>query len=117
MSTLTERLHELIAEQQKGHENEPRHTIGEQLKDIAAREPNCAEILVQDLTITGMDLAAAEKMLQEYADKHRGSARAYCIPPTLAEKLLRDFYKLPEAGQAPAEPEHQEGYIDLSAFL
>ena len=45
------KLEELIAQQQKGHEAQPRFMIGEQLKEIAAREPLCAEILEKDLTV------------------------------------------------------------------
>ena len=117
MDTSTERLHSLIAEQQKGHEKEPRFMIGEQLKDIAAREPACAELIAQDLTVKEMSLAAVEKKFQEYSDKHHGNAKSFCISPVIAESILRQFYGLPEAGQAPAEPQQPEGYIDLSAFL
>ena len=45
------KLYDLIAEQQKGHENEPRFMIGEQLKEIAEREPLSAELLERDLEI------------------------------------------------------------------
>ena len=112
------RLHELILEQQKGHENEPRFMIGEQLKDIAAREPLAAELLEKDLAIPEMSLAAAEKKLQEYADKNHKPAKCFCITPTVAEKILREIYGLPQGNKAPAAaPAPQNDYIDLSAFL
>ena len=110
-------LYQMIEAQQKGQENTPAWMIGEQLKEIAAREPASAELLEQDLANEAMSLKAAAKKLQEYADKHRGSARAYCITPQVAEGILREFYGLPKAGEAPAAPAQQEGYIDLSAFL
>lgn len=114
------KLYDLIAEQQKGHETEPRFMIGEQLKEIAEREPLSAELLERDLEIEEMNLEAAEKHFQEYADKNRGKAKAFCITPKVAERLLREFYGL----QIPEEnaPEKKEadssaGYIDLSSFL
>lgn len=108
----------MIEEQQKGHkETEPLFTVGEQLKDIARREPASAELLEKDLAVQEMSLAAAEKKLKEYADKNHGSVRCFCITPTVADRILREFYGLPEPGKAPAEPAPQEGYIDLSTFL
>lgn len=111
-------LQELIAQQQKGHETKPRFMIGEQLKEIAAREPKSAEILEKDLTLKEMSLEAAERTLQEYADKNHGNAKAFCISPITAEKILRKFYGLPERDKTENQPETAtEGYIDLSSFL
>ena len=111
------KLQEIIAQQQKGHENKPRFMIGEQLKEIAAREPKSAELIEQDLQVKEMSLEAAERAFQAYADQHKGNARTFCITPIVAEGILRKFYGLPEAGKAPEEPKPQEGYIDLSSFL
>ena len=114
------KIYDLIAEQQRGHETEPRFMIGEQLKEIAEREPLSAELLERDLEIEEMNLEAAEKHFQKHADKNRGKAKAFCITPKVAERLLREFYGL----QIPEEnaPEKKEadssaGYIDLSLFL
>lgn len=114
------KLYDMIAEQQKGHETEPRFMIGEQLKEIAEREPLSAELLERDLEIAEMSLEAAEKRFQKYADENHGSAKAFCITPAVAEKLLREFYGLPsEQSHAPEEKKTEQatGYIDLSAFL
>lgn len=118
--TIFENLSAMIAEQQKGHETKPRFMIGEQLREIAAREPLSAELLERDLVIEEMNLAAAEKHFQQYADKNHGSAQSFCITPAVAEKLLREFYGLPnpeDTVPAQPEPEPSAGYIDLSAFL
>lgn len=114
------KLYDLIAEQQKGHETEPRFMIGEQLKEIAEREPLSAELLERDLEIEEMNLEAAEKHFQEYADKNRGKAKAFCITPKVAERLLREFYGLPipeENAPDKKEADSSAGYIDLSSFL
>lgn len=114
------KLYDLIAEQQKGHETEPRFMIGEQLKEIAEREPLSAELLERDLEIKEMSLEAAEKHFQEYADKNHGKAKAFCITPKVAENLLREFYGLPipeENAPEKKEADSSAGYIDLSSFL
>ncbi len=119
-------LHAIISAQQKGHENEPLYMIGEQLKDIAEREPVSAELLEQDLGRTGMTLADAAKKLKEYADKNCKGAKCFCITPMVAEKILREFYGLPSAKEKEQVTEKKEvnsslssdsGYIDLTDFL
>lgn len=114
------KLYDMIAEQQKGHETEPRFMIGEQLKEIAEREPLSAELLERDLEIEEMNLEAAEKHFQEYADRNHGKAKAFCITPKVAERLLREFYGLPipeENAPEKKEADSSAGYIDLSSFL
>ena len=114
------KLYDLIAEQQKGHETEPRFMIGEQLKEIAEREPLSAELLERDLEIEEMNLEAVEKHFQEYADRNHGKAKAFCITPKVAERLLREFYGLPipeENAPEKKEADSSAGYIDLSSFL
>ena len=114
------KLYDLIAEQQKGHENKPRFMIGEQLKEIAEREPLSAELLERDLEIEEMNLEAAEKHFQEHADRNHGKAKAFCITPKVAERLLREFYGLPipeENAPEKKEADSSAGYIDLSSFL
>ncbi len=114
------KLHDLIAKQQKGHESKPRFMIGEQLKDIAEREPISAELLTRDLQIKEMNLEAAEKHFQAYSDKQSGQKGTFCITPVVAEKLLREFYGLPipeENAPEKKEADSSAGYIDLSAFL
>ena len=114
------KLFDLIAEQQKGHETEPRFMIGEQLKEIAEREPLSAELLERDLEIEEMNLEATEKHFQEYANRNHGEAKAFCITPKVAERLLREFYGLPipeENAPEKKEADSSAGYIDLSSFL
>lgn len=112
-----EALRKLIREQQGSTDTEPRYMIGEQLLEMAEREPACAELLEKDLVVKEMSLDAAAQKLKEYADKNHKGVGCFCIVPKVAEKILREFYGLPKAGEAPAEPAQQQGYIDLSSFL
>ena len=111
-----EQLIQIIASQQEGHENEPRYMIGEQLKDIASREPACIDILVQDLSVDGMKLEDAEKAFKKYADDNHGKAKCFCITPKIAEEILRKFYCLPES-DASLSVEAKNDYIDIESFI
>lgn len=93
-------LRQMIEEQRKGHEFEPLWTVGAQLMDMAEREPKTLEMLKQDLSVTGMGLKDAAAALKAYADKHHKKAREFCIPPHVAEDILRDFYKIPKMEEA-----------------
>lgn len=92
---------EKIAAQQKGKENTPAWMVGEQLKDICRSDPHCAEIVEQDLENTSMSIIEAEKKIKAYADKQKRTGNCVCVPPNVAEKIIREFYGLPEAGAAP----------------
>ena len=107
----SEKLRAIIAEQQRGHEEEPLYMVGMQLLGIAEKEPDSAELLEADLQTSGMGLADAA-----------GKAKCYCITPDTAEKILRSFYHLPEKkadGEEKSADEEgsADDFIDLSAFL
>ena len=103
----------LIEEQQKGKEGTAPWMVGEQLKEIAEREPACAELLAKDLTVSGMGIADAEKKLKAYADKNKNNGFC-CITPKVAEGILRKFYGLPERE---ATTKTEPMIFDLSAFI
>ena len=90
---------EKIEAQQKGKENTSAWMVGEQLKDICAADPHCAELVAQDLENKDMSLEKAAGKIKAYADelhkKQKGSC--VCVPPNEAEKILREFYGLPAA--------------------
>ena len=112
---MNAKLHELIENQRRGHENEPRWMIGEQLLEISARESGVSEILERDLKIPELSLAAAEKKFKEYADKnHRGGT--FVITPKVAEGILRDMYGLP-GGSVREAPASASPFLDLASFL
>ena len=88
--------------------------VGEQLKDICRREPGCAELVEKDLDMKGMGLADCEKQIKAYADKNKKGGFS-CVPPNVAEGIIRKFYGLPEAGEKKEAPAGK--VLDLSAFL
>ena len=103
--------------------------VGEQLKDICRREPRSAELLVQDLEVEKMSITEAEKKIKAFADKNKIGNFA-CVTPVEADKILREFYGLPEpfedGGAADRREENREGerrngsarkVIDLDAFF
>ena len=102
---------EKIEFQQTGKEGTPAFMIGEQLKGIIRDNPYAAEIVGADLDIKEMNLDAAAAMFEKYSDEHRAGKTCFCITPDVADKLLRDFYKIPEKGGAAS------GFIDLASFL
>ena len=113
-----EKLKQIITEQQKGHEDKPRFMIGEQLLEIAEKEELSRELLKQDLIITEMNLEAAEKHFQDYANKNRGGSKVFCITPKTAENLLRKFYGLPvESNGSKKENNTVSDFIDLTSFF
>lgn len=94
--------------------------IGEQLKDICRRDPACEAILLEDLQNPAMGLKAADKMLYDWGKNQAKGKGGYGISGQQAEKLLREFYGLPEAGAAaPAAetPKAESMVLDLSSFL
>ena len=113
-------LETIIRGQQKGKEALPEYTVGEQLLDMARHQPEIAELLEQDLAVKEMDLTAAAAKLKEYADKNHKGAKCFCVTPTVAEKIFREFYHLPEAdqsGERSAESGDAAPIIDLADFL
>lgn len=131
MTEYQKKAEALISGQQKGLDQyEPAFMAGEQLKDILRREPESAELLAQDLEKTGMGIKDAEKLIAEEARKHKKGNSA-CVPPWIAEDILRKFYGLRERtwgpgkestaeDQAPAVPAAQKkqgNVIDLSGLF
>lgn len=105
---------EKIEAQQKGLENTPAYYVGEQLKEICRRSPKAAELVLQDLDVKNMDLKSAERKIHDYADKNRGKSNTFCVPPDVAERILREFYGISE--DVP-ESKPDIGRINLEDFL
>jgi len=93
---------EKIEAQQKGKEDTTVWMVGEQLKDICREDLSFAEIVLADLENESMSIDKCEKQIKAYADKHRKGSCA-CVPPNVADRIIRKFYGLP--GQAEKKPE------------
>lgn len=95
-------VYEKIAAQQKGHENTDIWMVGQQLKDILRGDPALEEIVDKDLDVKDMSLANAAKKIKAWADaqhkKTKGSC--VCVPPDVAEGIIREFYGLPACGSS-----------------
>ena len=103
------------AQQAKLKETDPAWMVGEQLKDICRSDPHCEGIVAEDLESEAMSLEKAAAALKKYSDDNHGKARCFCIPPKVADQILRKFYGLPEASAGPA-PTTSDTF-DLSAFM
>ena len=113
-----ENICKMIAEQQKGKEGTPAWMVGEQLKEIASREPVSAELLEKDLAVTEMNLEKAADQIKKKADElHKAQkGNCVCVPPNVAEEVLRKFYGLPKKGETVDQPAATE-VLDLGDFL
>jgi len=95
---------EKIEAQQKGKEGTVPWMVGEQLKDICHADPGCAELVDKDLDNPAMSIVEAEKKIKAWADKNK-KGNCAVVPPNVAEKIIREFYGLPEVGaeQTPSQ--------------
>ena len=100
----------------------PEFFVGQQLKEICKADPHCAEIVSQDLENESMSLAKAAQKIKEYADEQHKKTRenVVCIPPDVAEGIIREFYGLPAATQQEKEPQAEApapATLDLFSFF
>ena len=113
-------LKELIEKQREDKENSPVWMVGEQLLDIAEREPSSIDILKRDLEIPEMSIVEAEKKIKEWADEHKKGS-CCCVSPKVAEGILREFYGLAsiteDRATASAPAAEQNEFIDLDNFF
>lgn len=107
-----------ITAAQKGLEGTDAFMAGEQLKEIC-RDVACAELVAKDLDMKGMGLPDCAAKIKAYADKHRmKGSNCVCVPPDVAERIIREFYGLPGRGQEAApQPAPRSDFLDLEDFL
>ena len=85
----------------------PQRMVGEQLKDICRHEPGCAELIYQDLQVKEMSITEVEKKIKAFADKNKTGNFA-CVTPMEADRILREFYGLPERFEDGGAPDRGE---------
>lgn len=108
---------EKIEELQKGKENTAPWMVGEQLKDICRREPHCEIIVLEDLENPDMSLEMCEKKIKAWADQQKRNGSCVCVPPNVAEKIIRKFYGLGEIEKAVEEGAPKKQMLDLEDLL
>lgn len=109
---LEKTIAKIEAQQKELDEFSPVYQVGEQLKDILRDDPAQAGIVFEDLENPDMSIAKAERKIKEFADKHKKGG-ASCVPPRIADKIIREFYGLADGKAAPKTG----GLIDLADFM
>lgn len=89
---------EKIEAQQKGHEGTVGWCVGQTLKEICAADPDCARIVAEDLENKSMSIHECAKKNKENADRLHKEQKGNCVyvPPEEEERIIREFYGLPE---------------------
>lgn len=91
-------VNRISAQQEAVGRRGPVYWCGEQLKDICRATAGAAELVAADVGQPGMGIADCEKKIREHFQKNRpGEADG----AEAADKIIREFYGLPEAGAAP----------------
>jgi hypothetical protein len=91
-------IEKLLEQQARVPEYSAPWMVAEQLMDICRREPHSAQLIDQDLDNPEMGIVQAEAKIRAYSDANRKGAKCFCVTPIQAEKILREFYGLPENG-------------------
>lgn len=119
-------VYEKIEAQRKGKEYTDVWMVGQQLMDIIRQKPSLEEIVDKDLDVKGMGLEDCAKKIKAWADEKHTTikSRAICVPPDVAEGIIREFYGLPgieesaaAPASAPAASAPEEDSLDFSDFL
>ena len=115
---MTDKAIKLIAAQQeKEPERSAARMAGEQLKEMCRREPAWAEIIAQDLEHGGLTIREAERRIKAFADKHK-IGNFSCVLPNEAEKILREYFGLPDPDELPApETPERDDAVRLEDFF
>ena len=88
-------IQRLREQQSRVKKRSPQWMVAQQLMDLVRAEPQCAEILAQDLEVEAMSIVEAEKKLKAFADGHK-TGNFSCITPAESDRILREFYGLPQ---------------------
>lgn len=102
----------------QGKERSAVWMVGEQLKDMIRDRPDWAELVAKDLKVKEMDLAACEKKIKAYADKHKTGNFA-CVTPAESEEIICKFYGLnrEEKQEKQQKAPSAGNMVDLSRFF
>ena len=98
-------LMEKIASQQQGKENTDVFMVGEQLKDICRHNTRASELVLSDLDVKEMSLERCAAEIKKEADRlhQEKKGSCICIPPNVAEGIIKKFYGIPDEDINPDE--------------
>lgn len=105
MNTRYEELQRKVSEQQQGKEFTDIFMVGEQIKDICKNNEKATELILADLNVFEMSIEKCAAEIKKEADRlhkeKKGSC--ICIPPDMAEGIIRHFYGIPDGTDEGAE--------------
>lgn len=109
---------EKIEAQRKDKENTPVWMVGQQLMDICRANESCAQIVSEDLENKDMGIEAAAKKIKAWADEQhkKQKGNCVCVPPDVADRIIREFYGLPVGSAGDDEPAQNQLSEDTEAF-
>ena len=87
-------IQRLREQQSRVKARSPQWMVAQQLMDLVRAEPQCGEIIAQDLEVEAMSITEAEKKIKAFADAHKTGNFA-CVTPEESDRILREFYGLP----------------------
>lgn len=116
MSIREDALMEIERQRRQYDEYSSVNLCGMQLIEILKELPERAsEVVLADLQGgKGMKLTDCEKKIKEWADSHK-KGNAVCVPPNVADRIIREFYGITEIRDEPPKPTGLS--IDLSQFF
>lgn len=122
MNTRYEELLRKVSEQQQGKEFTDIFMVGEQIKDICRNNEKATELILADLNVFEMSIEKCAAEIKKEADRlhkeKKGSC--ICIPPDMAEGIIRHFYGIPDGtdeGAVPPEERSSDNIIRLEDFI
>lgn len=96
-------VYEKIEAMQAGKENTAPWMVGQQLMDICKKQKQYEQIVLEDLENPDMSLEKCEKQIKAWADKQKRKGNCVCVPPNVADEIIRKFYGLGEAEETGAD--------------
>ena len=105
---------EKITAAQAGLKNTDAYMVGQQLKDIC-QDPECARLVAADLEDPKMGLTFCAAKIKAWADEQhqKNKDNCVCVPPDVAESIIREFYGLPGKATQEEVPEAAVTLDDL----
>lgn len=109
---ILQEVTELVHKQQGGKRG-PVWMCGEQLLEMIGQDVEAAKLVLDDMQHGGLSLTGCEKKIKAFATKNGN----VCVGPE-AEKIIRDYFGLPERGPAKKPAlEPAAGVISLEDFF